>query len=55
MAQVLQKIDGLRGAVQLTPSGRPAVDKNGRQKTLSDSTVTQMRNVMRLLSEVTGC
>ena len=55
LARVLEMIAGLRGSVQLTPSGRPAVDKNGRQKILSDSTVRQMRSVMRLLADVTGC
>ena len=34
LAEVLEKIEGLRGSVQLTPSGRPAMDKNGRPKTL---------------------
>ena len=55
LVELLQKIEGLRGAVQLTPSGRPAVDKNGSQKRLADNTVEQMRRGMRLLAEVTGC
>eukprot|EP00873_Tetraselmis_striata_P028813 jgi/Tetstr1/449077/TSEL_036290.t1 len=51
----MDKVDGIRGKQQILASGKPAKNKDGSVKKISDSTVKQYVDGMRLIGETTGC
>ena len=55
LRELLDKIGALRGSAQLAPNGAPARTKAGQAKKLTDNTVKQMGEGIKLLAATTGC